>query len=195
MRITENSVTINLKSWKSTNLSIQEYVFLKLLVEKGYTFADNTIKLTEAELSKLQLEGYIEVIDTPEAVLSLPTQKSTKLFIEADNKFEKYFEELYKAYPRKVVDKSGGIRILRAENLTSQDAEKCKKRYLMFLQDHPNDHTKVMEGLKTELRTRGVNNLGYMQNLETWIHQRTWEKYQDLGDSSQSESNERFKRI
>ena len=35
------------------------------------------------------------------------------------------------------------------------------------------------------------NNLGYLQNLEVWINNHTWEKYEDLNEQNQTENGEK----
>ena len=39
-----------------------------------------------------------------------------------------------------------------------------------------------------------ADNLGYMQNLETWINNHTWEKYENLNENDGKTSTKRITR-
>jgi hypothetical protein len=41
-----------------------------------------------------------------------------------------------------------------------------------------------MQGLRNQLK---VTELQYMQNIETWLNNYTWEKYEDIDEDGKSE--------
>ena len=50
-----------------------------------------------------------------------------------------------------------------------------------------------MKCLDTQL-TMERNNLAYMQNLETWINNHTWEKYENLDENDTKQQTNRITR-
>jgi hypothetical protein len=57
--------------------------------------------------------------------------------------------------------------------------------------------TEVIKGLQNELDIRRKSNqMEFMQNLDTWLNQHTWEKYIsiDAGEHEQSQSGHRITR-
>ena len=93
-------------------------------------------------------------------------------------------------YPLKVIA-NGAVRILRAKDPSSKANAKPKSRYLKYIGKDKKKHEHVIECLQRELllRKRG-NNLGFMQQLETWINNHTWEKYSDLSDGESKSTTE-----
>ena len=55
--------------------------------------------------------------------------------------------------------------------------DKAKKMYLSIVKNNKPLHDKIIKCVDIQVRTTDI---GYLQNLETWIRQRTWEKYEDL---------------
>lgn len=189
MKITEeNALTINLTHAYKSGLPLSAYIYIGMLINCGVKIADKYAPISDTLSTALVKEGYLQIINASLA----PTKKALDIFIINQDDFDKYFEELYNNFPRKVVSNSGQIRVLRADKLDSQDAKKCRMKYFKVLSEGNVDHQEVMKGLFNEMRTRGTNNLFYMNNLETWINQRVWEKYQDVGDIPVLE---KFKRL
>ena len=50
-----------------------------------------------------------------------------------------------------------------------------------------------MKCLNNQLRIER-DNLGYLQNLETWINNHTWEKYENLDENDTRENTTRITR-
>ena len=57
--------------------------------------------------------------------------------------------------------------------------KKAKNKYKRIIQGKPHLHRYIIKCLKTQLEHE-KDNLGYMQNFETWINNHTWEKYEDV---------------
>jgi len=80
---------------------------------------------------------------------------------------------------------------LQTNGWSSKANAKAKSRYLKYIGKDKQKHEHVIECLQRELllRKRG-NNLGFMQQLETWINNHTWEKYSDLSDGESKSTTE-----
>ena len=57
--------------------------------------------------------------------------------------------------------------------------KKARNKYKKIVSNKPHLHSHVMHCLKMQLSHEG-DNLGYLQNFETWINNHTWEKYEDM---------------
>lgn len=167
-----DSITIHVPTLIGLGLNANQYMHLALLYHQ---LPANLAPLDDADMDKLIEKGYLQLVFTTVEL----TDKGRDLF-EASNSFiDDSFKELYELYPRQVSDGKGGYRVLRAKTLDSEDARVCKKKYESIVRNDKKLHSKIMKGLKTELHMRR-NSIMYMQNLQTWINQRAWEKYADL---------------
>jgi len=167
-----DSITIHIPTLLGIGLNANQYMHLALL---HHQLPAKLAPLTEKDFAYLIQEGYIsEGFEGTEL-----TAKGRSFFELPTNFMDTAFKELYETYPRQVVDGRGGYRVLRAKNLDSEDAKVCKRKYESVVKGDKKIHDKVMKGLRTELHMR-KNSMTYMQNLQTWINQRAWEKYADL---------------
>jgi hypothetical protein len=153
-------------------LNANQYMHLALLYHQ---LPVDLAPLTEIDLEML-IEGEYLV---PSFTGNELGHNGKDLFEPVGSFLDKAFKELYEAYPRQVPDGRGGFRVLRAKNFDSEDAKTCKRKYENAIKNNKDVHEKVMKGLKTELLMR-KSSMTYMQNLQTWINQRAWEKYMDL---------------
>ena len=54
-------------------------------------------------------------------------------------------------------------------------------------------HDHIIKCLKIQLEVE-KDSLGYMQNLETWLNNHTWEKYEDITYEDKSNETQRITR-
>jgi hypothetical protein len=80
----------------------------------------------------------------------------------------------------KVPNGAGGYRILRAKDPNSQSAEKIKEKYLRIIKKQ-GKHKQIMEGLDGYLK-ENRSKLQYLQGVEVFLNQATWEKYIGVRD-------------
>ena len=92
--------------------------------------------------------------------------------------FDQMFAELVGTYPMKV-NINGNIRILHATDPKAQNNLKAKKKYKIILRGKPYLHKHIMKCLDSQLSVM-KNSLGYLQSLEVWLNNHTWEKYADI---------------
>jgi hypothetical protein len=167
-------VELDLNMLKEVGMSPDDFTYLYLVYKKGNKY--NPQLNLKPNLDKLQEEGYIKLGDTKEN--HVIRHKFLDLFL-AD--FDKMFNELMLTYPMKV-NSDKGVRILHAKDPNSKSNQKAKARYKRIVDGKPHVHKKIIACLNTQLKLER-NNLGYMQNLETWINNHTWEKYENLDEN------------
>ena len=68
-----------------------------------------------------------------------------------------------------------------------------KAKYKKIVGDKLYKHKHIMKCLDTQL-TIERHNLAYMQNLETWINNHTWEKYENLDENDTRQETNRITR-
>jgi hypothetical protein len=119
--------------------------------------------------SRLEEKGYIKVL-TEGIILR---EKALDLFFDKGDKFALFWTK----YPIKVPNGRGpGYRILKSKGLDTKEAEECRKKFEKL----PADKDTVIAALDRELDYRRAgNSLPFMQDVKTWLNQRTYEKYLD----------------
>ena len=117
--------------------------------------------------SRLEEKGYIKV--TSEDIIL--RQKAINLFFKENDLFALFWTK----YPIKVPNGTGpGYRVLKGAGLDTKQAETCRKKFEKL----PHNKELVIKCLDKELdHRRASNSLPFMQNIETWLNQRTYEKY------------------
>ena len=175
------TIEIDLELLKTTNLTPNEFIGLYLTFRKGYSYLD---ELTlDIDWKNLEEKGYIDCDN------SLVTDKFKKLF---SNNFDTLFEELLSIYPSKV-ETSTGIRVLHAVDPKAKSNLKAKTRYKKIVRNKLHVHNRIMKLLNVQLKIQ-QDNLGYLQNLETWINNHTWEKYENINENDGRQTTKRITR-
>ena len=165
------TIEIDLELLKTTNLSADEYIGLYLVFRKGYTYLD---KLNlNIDWNNLETKGYIKD--------SVVTDKFKQLFY---NNFDAMFDELMSIYPSKV-ESSNGVRVLHAVDPKAKSNLKARNRYKKVVGNKLHVHNRIIKLLKVQLNVQ-QDNLAYLQNLETWINNHTWEKYENIKENDRT---------
>ena len=162
------TIEIDLELLKTTNLSPNEFIGLYLVFRKGYTYLEE-LNLN-IDWTNLERKGYVKN--------KLVTDKFKSLF---SNNFDLMFSELISVYPNKV-STSTGVRVLHAVDPKAKSNLKAKNRYKRIVSNRLHVHNRIMKLLKVQLKIQ-EDNLAYLQNLETWINNHTWEKYENLKEN------------
>jgi len=84
-------------------------------------------------------------------------------------------------YPWKVNSPGRGIRVLHAVDPKAKSNDKARSRYKKIVDNKPLLHKSIMQCLDKQLLIN-KDNLGFLQNLEVWINNYTWEKYENLNE-------------
>ena len=184
--IDELEVKLNLKLLVTKNLSPNQYLWLWIKFN-NLEGLRSFFGISEEEIQDLETKGFIKQEEGSE-VYTLRTD-ALELFQEDD--LETKFLEFYGTFPIKVPGRNGDYRVLRTKDHTSKSALDIKAKYLKLIKK-PGMHNVIMMGLHNQLRSQ-KNSLQYLQNIDTWLNQRTWEKFIDL--ETPTKSQERTKGI
>lgn len=153
---------------KSLKLNINEY--LTLLVINGTL---NDFVYTSENLNKLLELGFLIKLPNQEIILS---PKSINYFQSSE-----LFDKFYLLFPHTVPGRLGEERPLRNESLNTKGALITKGIWKKKVKGNSELQQHIINVLQAEIDWRTVNNsLQYMNNIDTWLRQNNWEKYEYL---------------
>lgn len=159
-------------------LSLAEFIWLHRVHFTGTVPSD--IPVDTDQLEKL---GYMKRTDTGEPLLR---PLAISLFETPKSDLDGFFLELILRYPFKV-GTGTKVRVLHAVDPEAHSNRKLKQLYGRILGVRPAErHAEIMALLDKELTFRR-DNLQYLQALETWLNQRSWEKWKDVTDTDDGE--------
>ena len=179
-------VEINFEVLSQTEMSADDYIYLYIIYRRGYNYLNN-LNL-KPNLDELQTNGYVKLGETPDQ--HIVRQKFIDLF---SSNFDQMFAELINTYPMKVSSPRSGIRILHAKDPDAKANEKAKKRYKKIINGKLYKHKHIINCLNKQLIV-DKDSLAYLQNLETWINNHTWEKYENLDENDTRDTTTRITR-
>ena len=139
-------------------------------------------------LDRLQASGYIKLGETSDQ--HFIRQEFIDLF---SSDFDQMFAELISTYPMKVMSPNRGVRILHAKDPDATSNLKSKLRYKKIIGTKLYKHKHIIECLNKQLLIE-KDRLSFLQNLETWINNHTWEKYENLDEYDTRETTTRITR-
>jgi len=172
-------VEIDFEVLKSTKMSADDFLYLYIIYRKGFNYL--TQLNLKPNVDRLQEDGYVKLGELPEN--HTIRQEFIDLFV---SDFEQMFAELISNYPMKVNSPGRGVRILHAKDPDAKANDKCRDKYKKIVNDKPYKHKHIMRCLDIQLKIER-DNLGFLQNLETWINNYTWEKYENLDENDTKE--------
>ena len=177
------NIEINTDFLKEFDISADDYLYL-YIIQKGGNKYLQTLTLNP-NIDKMLTKGYLELNEGSYIV----TDIYKSLF---SNDFDAMFVELTDTYPWKVTAPNGGVRVLHAKDSAAKANDKAKKKYKRITKVKKDTHDHIIKCLKIQLLV-DKDSLGYMQNLETWLNNHTWEKYEDI--NYEDKSDEQSQRI
>ena len=162
-------IEVNIGSCIANGITASEYCFLQLLWQRkvntaiGYKEVDTNI-----DINRLIKLGYLLYYN--EKGFCIDQKKCNELFGLVDG----HFWEFYSTFPL-----VGGVgsktRSLRSADPRSKNALDAKSKYSSCIKTKP-AHKHVMACLRAEIQQRTqAGTLVYMQNILTWLNQRTWQ--------------------
>jgi len=167
-------IDINLLT--ENEISADDYLALYAIYRKGFKTLSN-LKLNP-NWDDLQEKGFVKI--GPEGYDTyIVRQKFIDLFA---SDFDQMFAQLLATYPMKVRT-SNGIRVLHASDPDAKTNFKAKERYRKIVLDRRHVHYRIMKLLHVQLKV-DKQRLEYLQNLEVWINNHTWEKYTNIDDDA-----------
>tara|TARA_Y100001963_G_scaffold129593_1_gene184995 strand:- start:411 stop:962 length:552 start_codon:yes stop_codon:yes gene_type:complete len=179
-------IDIDFEILQETGMSADDFLYLYILHKENYNYLSN-LNL-KPNLDQLQNAGYIKLGETPDQ--HCIRQEFIDLF---SSDFDQMFAELIATYPMKVTTSNRGVRVLHAKDPDAKANLKCKLRYKKVIGDKLYKHKHIIKCLNNQLKIER-DNLGYLQNLETWINNHTWEKYENLDEYDTRETTTRITR-
>ena len=177
-------IEIDIQLLIDNNISADDYLTLYALYRKGYKTLDNLCLSPNWE--KLQSKGFVKLGRTLEE--HVIRQEFIDLFA---SDFDQMFNELLLKYPMKVNTKTG-VRVLHASDPNAKANKKAKDRYRRIVGNKSFVHNRIMKLLDKQLLLERAR-LEYLQNLEVWINNHTWEKYDNM-DSNGGQDEPRITR-
>jgi hypothetical protein len=101
---------------------------------------------------------------------------------------EDLFEEFFALFPSSV-DTGFGRRAISAKDPNSISGRATHDIWRRIVKNKPDLQRRIIDGLKRELSSRKASNsLGFIQGIDTWLRQATWEKWDDIPDKKDSPS-------
>jgi hypothetical protein len=162
-------------------LSLDDYTWLYLTFKQELELRD-ILSLSPNKYA-LTTKGFLMTDD-------IMTQKFPSFFL---TDFDAMFAELCEVYPFKVRTASQGVRVLRAKDPKAKSNKKARKKYFAVTKGRTSIHNYIIECLKEQLKILG-DNISYMQNLETWLNNYTWEKYENITKDETTTDQKRITR-
>ena len=164
-------IEIDLSLLKDIGLTPDDYTYLYIIHRKAFSYIEKVPLRVSPRLDTDEWIIYGE--NLTEHIIQ---QKFRDLFV---SNFESMFAELVATYPFKVDSPTRGIRVLHAKDPKAASNKKARNKYKKIIGNKPHLHKYIMKCLQLQLEHE-KDNLGYLQNFETWINNHTWEKYEDM---------------
>lgn len=102
---------------------------------------------------------------------------------------EDLFEEFFALFPSSV-DTGLGKRAISAKDPNSISGKITHDIWKRITKKKPDLQRKIINNLKRELEYRKSDgSLAYLQGIDTWLRQATWEKWDDIPDKRSSGNN------
>lgn len=166
-------IQIDLDYLVEKELTINQYLSLMKLYLYQVEKRTLPIVVTKEDIQFLKEGEYLET-SGDEVFL---TAKGKDIFEFTEDLFVKFFE----TFPHKVPDGTGGYRILGTKSHETIMGSKMRNKWLSITKGNKPLQERIIRALQNEIRYRTrTHSLLYMQNMETWLNNGTWEKYEDV---------------
>jgi hypothetical protein len=118
------------------------------------------------------------------------TDKGIKIFRGDD-----LFEEFYMTFPHKV-PMGTGFRPVSTQDPNGISAKATRSIWDRITKGKPHLQRHIIDNLKRELAHKTTNNsLAYLHNIDTWLRQATWEKWDDISFSNNKNSSNKSTKL
>lgn len=172
-----------------------DYIILKLLFENQYSTLQKLFPVTSTltdNLKILEYESYLKMtVDeldwTKISTQIFLRQKTIDLFIVKKSAFLTWWN----MYPTKV-GIGNNVRVLKTFDADTNLGRKCKQKFDRITNNDPIKEDQLIKGLEIELEIKKKSNsMQYMQLVDVWLNQETYQKYIHLIDQPIENDNER----
>jgi len=166
-------IQIDLDYVQEKRMSVNQYLALMKLYLYEKELKILPIRIYEDELEFLEEQGYIA--RTENNVLLTDTGRG--IFEQGGDLFEEFFS----LFPHRVPNNAGGFRVLGTKASDTIMGNKMRRKWNLITKGNATLQKTIIESLRYELKHREQTGaLAYMQNMETWLNNGTWERYQDM---------------
>tara|TARA_S200002703_G_scaffold148455_1_gene145162 strand:+ start:262 stop:810 length:549 start_codon:yes stop_codon:yes gene_type:complete len=180
-------IEIDINLLRENQISADDYLALYAIYRKGFKTL-SALKLNP-NWEDLQHKGFVKIGDDGYESYVV-RQKFIDLF---SSDFDQMFAELISTYPMKV-STSNGYRVLHASDPNCKSNKKAKSKYSKIVGNKKFVHDRIMKLLNTQLRVER-DRLEYMQGLEVWLNNYTWEKYTNIDENAEQSENRITRRL
>ena len=180
-------INIDIELLVENGISADDYLSLYCIYRKAFITLESLTLSPNWE--SLQNKSFVKLGGSPEQ--HVVRQEFIDLF---SSDFDQMFNELLLVYPMKVTTKSGGVRILHASDPNCRANKRAKDRYRKVVVNKKHVHKKIMKLLAIQLQV-DRDKLEFLQNLEVWINNHTWEKYANLEDNGGNDKERITRRL
>jgi hypothetical protein len=173
-------LTIDYLELIRNKLIINEYLNLLKLryVEENTSFP---YELDPRYMDILESKGFVEHDPQNDGYILSSKGRS---FFEGDD----LFEEFYKLYPTSV-ETGLGRRAISAKDPNSTSGKQTHEIWKRVTKNKPGLQKKIIDCLKRELEhRRSTDSMSYIQGIDTWLRNATWEKWEDIPEQNNSKN-------
>tara|TARA_Y100001938_G_C8045896_1_gene408869 strand:- start:796 stop:1341 length:546 start_codon:yes stop_codon:yes gene_type:complete len=179
-------IEIDINLLLENKISADDYLALYAIYRKGFKTL-NALQLN-VNWEDLQSKGFVKLGDSAEQ--HVIRQEFIDLF---SSDFDQMFTELINTYPMKV-STNRGFRILHAADPDCKSNDKARAKYSRIVGTKKFVHDKIIKLLKVQLKVER-DRLEYMQGLEVWLNNHTWEKYINIDENAEQSENRITRRL
>lgn len=175
-------ITINILELTKHKLNLNEYLTLLKFQHDAENKSFPFIPDENSILKLLERQMIIWDINEKRYVLR---PEGIKVFKSDDD----LFDEFYRIFPHKVPTEFG-FRPVSTTDPEGVSAKVTRGIWERVIKNKPYLPEKIIANLKRELVHRQAeNSLGYLQNIDTWLRQATWEKWEDIPNKKEANNN------
>jgi hypothetical protein len=164
-------------------ITAHQYTIAKLVRDdripelKKYLIVTQSNDTLRRDLDALFNQGFL--LSPPGSVISLNTIQVTTKFSQSHSFTNDPFEELYDAFPTKVLRPDGSYDYLRV------DHKRCRKIYYNIIRESPTLHDFILRCLNAEVTDRKIKGqMPFMKRMPTWLTSEGWKAYADIAEHS-----------
>lgn len=175
----ELTFSVDINKLIELNLGFEAYFVLYCIAKEDekliLSYVKNCKFIHTDVFKKLEADGYINIKETPNGVINFRllslAAKGKSLFYKTVSPLdmEKQFGEFRQCYPMTV---KAGNQVRRLQG----NLKRCRQLYEKLLMETTHETLCRCAELYTQEKYK-TNSQMYMQNLETWLHQRNYEQY------------------
>jgi len=169
---------ININTLLKYSITAEQYSFLYLLASEELSILEKYLSLFNSvsleDLDRLKNIGLITFISSN--ISDIKVTNKARDILEL-NKLDNYITELWKLFPSMTPN---GRKLKQCSKKTAEITyNKCHENI-------EENHNKIMEALNKEIEHRRLNgSMDYMQNIKTWLYNRSYEAFmEDNNDNS-----------